>query len=324
MNAFSQNDRERLREYLLGTLPERERAEVESRLAESAEWRAALDVERGALALLDASSDETPPAGLSERVMAEIGREQDEAPQIRRSRFSLALIMTSLAVVGVLMAIMMPALSRSNEAARRASTQNNMKQIGLVLKMYANESPGELYPPMAPYPDVWMFDLQKVYPKYLTDFSILVDPAHPESGQILEEMRAIAAREPTDWERLTRLAARSFTYFGWVMNDEDDAKRLAQMHASADARFDGDLVDGEEPIYRIREGVERFLITDINNPAASAQGQSEIPLIIGNIRRTPDGTNVLYLDGHVDYVRMDSQFPVTQRMREILPIMRED
>jgi prepilin-type processing-associated H-X9-DG protein len=324
VSAFLQNDRQRLREYLLGTLPERERAEVESRLAESAEWRAALDVERGALTLLDASSDEAPPAGLSERVLIEVVREAESEPRIRRSRFNLALMMTSLGLVGIVAAIMLPALARSHEAARRASTQNNMKQIGLVLKMYANESHGELYPPMAPYPGVWMFDLRRVYPKYMTDIAILVDPGHPESGAILGEMRAIVDREPVDWERLTRLAARSFTYFGWVMNDEADAERLAQMHASADAPFDRDVVEGEEPIYRIREGVERFLITDMNNPAATAHGQSEIPLVIGNVRRTPDGTNVLYLDGHVDYVRMGSKFPVTQRMREILPIMREN
>ena len=29
-------------------------------------------------------------------------------------------------------------------------------------------------------------------------------------------------------------------------------------------------------VYRLREGIERFLITDINNPAASAQAQSTV------------------------------------------------
>jgi hypothetical protein len=31
-----------------------------------------------------------------------------------------------------------------------------------------------------------------------------------------------------------------------------------------------------DTIYRLREGIERFLITDINNPAASSKAQSEI------------------------------------------------
>ncbi len=33
---------------------------------------------------------------------------------------------------------------------------------------------------------------------------------------------------------------------------------------------------GGNTIYRLREGIERFLITDINNPASNARAQSEI------------------------------------------------
>jgi prepilin-type processing-associated H-X9-DG protein len=41
--------------------------------------------------------------------------------------------------------------------------------------------------------------------------------------------------------------------------------------------------------------------------------------VVSNVfGRDPDGANVLYLDGHVDYVRFGSQFPVTEEMREVL------
>jgi prepilin-type processing-associated H-X9-DG protein len=78
-------------------------------------------------------------------------------------------------------------------------------------------------------------------------------------------------------------------------------------------------------IFRLREGVERFFITDINNPAASAKGSSDIPVLFdgwagsymadevgGNnnhvqqpatFNHLPGGSNVLYLDGHVKYIR---------------------
>ena len=36
--------------------------------------------------------------------------------------------------------------SRARESARRASCQNNLKQMGIVFKMYANEAPGEKFP----------------------------------------------------------------------------------------------------------------------------------------------------------------------------------
>ena len=60
----------------------------------------------------------------------------------------------------------------------------------------------------------------------------------------------------------------------------------------------------------MREGIERFFITDINNPAASAQAQSEIVTIwdvtgldVSIFNHVPGGSNVLYLDGHVEFLR---------------------
>lgn len=78
--------------------------------------------------------------------------------------------------------------------------------------------------------------------------------------------------------------------------------------------------DGDT-IYRCREGVERFLITDINNPAASAMAQSEIFLMhdvisrkISYFNHVPGGANVLFMDGHVEFIRYPGDAPVSQGM----------
>src|SRR5690606_12095918 len=75
---------------------------------------------------------------------------------------------------------------------------------------------------------------------------------------------------------------------------------------------DWDVVPPTEDLvrlYRLRDGIERFLITDINRASASATGQSQIALMWDNIaddghfNHVPGGSNVLFLDGHVDFVR---------------------
>jgi prepilin-type processing-associated H-X9-DG protein len=81
------------------------------------------------------------------------------------------------------------------------------------------------------------------------------------------------------------------------------------------------LGNGRSPngtIYRIREGIERFTITDINNPAASAKAQSELPVMWdwaildwgfispGTFNHVPGGANILYMDGHVEFMRYPS------------------
>jgi len=88
---------------------------------------------------------------------------------------------------------------------------------------------------------------------------------------------------------------------------------------------------GGDSIYRLREGIERFLTTDINNPAASAQAQSTIFIIFDHIatavsayNHIPGGANVLYLDGHVDFVRYQERGgmpPATGSLARVLGIV---
>jgi prepilin-type processing-associated H-X9-DG protein len=89
---------------------------------------------------------------------------------------------------------------------------------------------------------------------------------------------------------------------------------------TADARG----ISGGSLLPRLREGIERFFVTDINNPAGSAQAQSTIAVqwdSIGSLATSsqtagatvfnhiPGGGNVLYMDGHVEYVKYPDRFP---------------
>src|SRR5207249_80080 len=49
-----------------------------------------------------------------------------------------------IAVVGVLAAMLLPALASSREKARRTQSLSNLKQIGLALGMFADQHNGQL------------------------------------------------------------------------------------------------------------------------------------------------------------------------------------
>jgi len=87
-------------------------------------------------------------------------------------------------------------------------------------------------------------------------------------------------------------------------------------------------VDGagkQETVSRLREGVERFRVTDINNPAATAQAQSELPILYDivsanakNFSHIPGGGNVLYMDGHIEFLRYPNRYPVSRAWATIV------
>lgn len=85
--------------------------------------------------------------------------------------------------------------------------------------------------------------------------------------------------------------------------------------AGKDASWaDEDIDCGAKTLYRLREGIERFMITDINNPASSAQAQSEIACWWDDwlapwpewMNHLPGGGNVLFMDGHVEFIRYNT------------------
>ncbi|MBI4556891.1 MAG: DUF1559 domain-containing protein [Candidatus Hydrogenedentes bacterium] len=114
----------------------------------------------------------------------------------RRAGMTLVELLVVIAIIGILAALLLPALSRARESAERASCTNNLRQIGMAFEMYLLEHK-DTYPAaqdpvsMSPFYWLWMgrgwrLLLTPYIPGDKNNPGVFFCPSDPRSVQLYE------------------------------------------------------------------------------------------------------------------------------------------
>jgi len=161
----------------------------------------------------------------------------------------------------------------------------------------------------------WVFDRLDIKPaQKLTDFPVLCRMMALSESPAIQDTESIFVTP--------QFAAGMDTLFSSLL-EGNEAKMPLQYFSDV---ADNDLTvtaslgnGGGDTIHRIAKGIERFFITDYHDPGATARFQSSISVMMETYRvsnsteyyfnHIPGGCNVLFMDGHLEFVRYVSGDP---------------
>lgn len=214
------------------------------------------------------------------------------SPFLIPKAFTLVEVLVVLAIIGILVGLLLPAVQKAREAARRTQCANNLRQIGLAIHMHCNANRGKF--PRSTHSEsnferTWIYTLAPYLENVDSVRLCPEDPRSKEKGQnqgtsyILNEY--ICEPGPDEALSINYLNATSRTILVFTASDNRGVA-ITEDHTHSRAWFKHPISNAWARIVADIQP-DRFSGSPKGTPAA---------------RRNSGYANYLFADGHVELI----------------------